>query len=312
MPDASDDAASRGEVEDPIEVLKEKLLLSTGNRALRQQLADAFVTAGRVTEATEILGSLAEEHARAGAPGKAIALLKRMQEIDPSNQHRGEALIAQLSRERDQEDAQAEWQRRTEKKRGRAASGSLLSPELEAIPLDVDLGRTSAPGSASSDGAPSLTFDLDETAGIHKGDVGASPLFSDLSADELLAVIRGLRLVSAEPGDIIVTEGASGNSLFFLTTGTVKVFVRDADGDNHPIRKMTDGSFFGEVSILSGKPRSATIAAATPCELLELDRPTLDGIARVHPHVMEVLETFSSMRAGSAAEAQARKGKKGD
>lgn len=147
MPDASDASrlVDRDDGEDPVEVLKEKLLLWPGDRTLRQRLADALAVAGRIGEAADLLGGLAEEHARTGAPGKAIALLKRMQEIDPSNQHRGEARIAQLFKERDQEVAQEEWQRRMEKKRGRAASGSLLSPELDAIPLDVDLGRSATP-----------------------------------------------------------------------------------------------------------------------------------------------------------------------
>ena len=91
----------------------------------------------------------------------------------------------------------------------------------------------------------------------------ASPLFSDFSSDELVEVIKGLELLTYEAGDVIVAEGAPGDSLFVLTTGTVKAFVKDPDGHYHKVREMYEGAFFGEVSILTGKPRSATITAAT-------------------------------------------------
>jgi cAMP-dependent protein kinase regulator len=60
---------------------------------------------------------------------------------------------------------------------------------------------------------------------------------------------------------------------------------------------MEEGTFFGEISILSGKPRTATVTAATHCELLELDRSTLDEITKTHPHVQSVLEEFYIQRA---------------
>ena len=59
--------------------------------------------------------------------------------------------------------------------------------------------------------------------------------------------------------------------------------------------------------VLSGKARTATVTAASRCELLELDRPTLDGIAARHPHVMQVLQEFSAQRAGSKDEEMVRR-----
>jgi cAMP-dependent protein kinase regulator len=69
---------------------------------------------------------------------------------------------------------------------------------------------------------------------------------------------------------------------------------------------MGEGSFFGEISILSGKPRTATVTASTRCELLELDRKSLDAIAAIHPRVRDVLTRFHRQRAMSAEEARAR------
>jgi cAMP-dependent protein kinase regulator len=126
-----------------------------------------------------------------------------------------------------------------------------------------------------------------------------SPLFQGFSQEELVAVMQGLRLVTFEPGEIILTEGDPGESLFVLTTGVTKAFIKNAGAvGQRQVRVMRDGDFFGEISILSGRPRTATVTAATRCELLELDRKTLDDIARVHPHVTAVLQEFYIQRAG--------------
>jgi CRP-like cAMP-binding protein len=80
-----------------------------------------------------------------------------------------------------------------------------------------------------------------------------------------------------------------------LTSGSVKAFVK-RDGKQVPIAELQEGAFFGEQSILTGKPRNATIVAKEHCELLELDRPTLDAITQTHPHVRDVLQEFADQR----------------
>jgi cAMP-dependent protein kinase regulator len=119
-------------------------------------------------------------------------------------------------------------------------------------------------------------------------------------------VIRGLNLLSFGPGAILVTEGEPGDSLFILTTGLCRAYVRNADGNNVEVRQLKEGDFFGEISVLSGRARTATITAATPCELLELDRASLDSILETHPNVRNVLEEFFMKRAQSGLEAEAR------
>jgi hypothetical protein len=122
-----------------------------------------------------------------------------------------------------------------------------------------------------------------------------SPLFKDFSVEELVAVIAGLKLLTFERGKIILREGEPGNSLYMLTSGAVKAFVK-RDGKQVPIAELEEGAFFGEGSILTGKPRTATIVATEHSELLELDRPTLDSITQTHPHVWDVLQEFANQR----------------
>ena len=84
----------------------------------------------------------------------------------------------------------------------------------------------------------------------------------------MMAVVEGLNLATFEPGDIIVAEGAPGDSMFILTEGMMKVYVRDPKGHYMMVKELGEGEFIGEVSVITGKPRTATITAAAECELL--------------------------------------------
>ena len=124
-----------------------------------------------------------------------------------------------------------------------------------------------------------------------------SPLFRDFSVDEMVAVIQGLKLLTFERGEAILREGQPGGSLYTLTSGRVRAFKKDpASGKQNPLGDLKEGAFFGEMSILTGQPRVASVVALTRCELLELDRPTLDEITRTHPHVWDVLREFAEKR----------------
>jgi CRP-like cAMP-binding protein len=73
-------------------------------------------------------------------------------------------------------------------------------------------------------------------------------------------------------------------------------------------REMEEGDFFGEISVLSGSVRTATVTAKTRCELLELNRAALDDICGRQPHVREVMKEFSQRRL--ASDRQVREGQK--
>jgi hypothetical protein len=125
-----------------------------------------------------------------------------------------------------------------------------------------------------------------------------SPLFRSFSVDEMVAVIQGLKLLTFERGQTILREGQPGGSLYTLTSGRVRAFRKDpTTGKQNQLGDLKEGAFFGEMSILTGQPRMASVVALTRCELLELDRPTLDGITKTHPHVWDVLREFAEKRA---------------
>lgn len=135
------------------------------------------------------------------------------------------------------------------------------------------------------------------------GSVPKSPLFEHLSAEEREAVVREMVLEQFDEGDIVITEGEGGSSLYVMVSGEVKVFSRGPKGDNVYLAKLGEGDFFGEVSILTGRPRTATITASQRSELLRLDKEKLDEIVIKHPRVKEILDDFYKKRASHTVEA---------
>lgn len=130
-----------------------------------------------------------------------------------------------------------------------------------------------------------------------------SPLFEDLTAEERDALAREMVLESFDEGDIVITEGEKGSSLYVVVSGEVKVYTRGGRGENVYLAKLAEGDFFGEVSILTGKPRTATVTASQRTELLRLDKEKLDAVVAGHPRIREVLEDFYRRRADQTVEA---------
>jgi len=141
------------------------------------------------------------------------------------------------------------------------------------------------------------------TADQELKELQASKLFSSFEREALVEILSSTELRSFDEGDIIVTEGETGSSLFLIVGGTVKVFTRIDDGSNVPLAELGTGDFFGEVSLLTGKPRTATITARTEVTAIELDRADFDRITQGHPEVRKVLEDFYERRAQDTVEA---------
>lgn len=141
----------------------------------------------------------------------------------------------------------------------------------------------------------------------------ASPLFEDMTAEERDAVIAEMELEHFNEGDIVITEGEQGSSLYVIVAGEVKVFTKGPRGESVHLAKLGAGDFFGEVSVLTGKPRTATITASTASELLRLDKEKLDRVVDRFPRVREILDQFYRRRASHTVEAMIEnlKGKRG-
>ncbi|HUK66846.1 MAG TPA: cyclic nucleotide-binding domain-containing protein [Anaeromyxobacteraceae bacterium] len=121
------------------------------------------------------------------------------------------------------------------------------------------------------------------------------PLFSDLSREAFVALSRRLTLHRVEAGATIVREGELGTSFFVIAAGRVRVERAAARGPLL-LAELCEGSFFGEMAVLSGAERVASVVAEEPCELLEIRADVLEEVSRTYPHVATSLTKFYRQR----------------
>jgi hypothetical protein len=275
-----------------VELARDQLKARPRDGRLRLQFADTLVAAGRGKEAVPFLRQMAEELAEEGFAAKAIAILKRVQKIEPGRadiERRLASLIAEHAR------------REATSSRPAAAAAAPGLPEFDME--EIDEANDPLEGFE-----PVVESDVEIDLEAEAAAARKPALFPDFSDDELVAVMGGLQLVEYKAGDLVVAQGEPGDSLFLVTTGTVKAWIRNREGRYVLVRRLGDGDFFGEISVLSGSPRTATVVAATPCEMLELDRATLDGITAQYPRVREVLQRFYEQRIATSPDSPSAPG----
>lgn len=132
--------------------------------------------------------------------------------------------------------------------------------------------------------------------------VPKSPLFEVLGDEEREAIASEMEVETHDEGSVIISEGDPGTSMYIIVSGEVKVYTRGKSGTIY-LARLGEGDFFGEVSVLTGKPRTATITASQRTELLRLDKTKLDGVFSRYPGVRKVLDDFYKKRAAHTVEA---------
>lgn len=140
-------------------------------------------------------------------------------------------------------------------------------------PIQVEYEREWAPARA-----PGLT---DEFASL----LGRSALFASLDESERLACASLGEERLYTKGEAIMREGAPGGSMFVIVSGQADVTI--AGG---VVRTLGPGDFFGEMSLLTGEPRTATVVASQPCRLMEMTSEAFRGFVMAKPSVFEAME----------------------
>lgn len=82
---------------------------------------------------------------------------------------------------------------------------------------------------------------------------------------------------------VLVTEGDESTHLYIIHKGTATAYLTNEDGRQVTLNYMHDGDYFGELSLLDGKPRSASVITQTDCEMLLVPRAQVIELMRKHP-----------------------------
>ncbi len=111
------------------------------------------------------------------------------------------------------------------------------------------------------------------------------PYTSGLDSDQLQLFSGFVELLEYEPDTAVFEEGDDGDSVYFILNGELDVSMDSDWGEDIKIATLTDGSVFGEMSLIDELPRSASITARTKTLVLKLNKINFELILEKHPAI---------------------------
>lgn len=167
----------------------------------------------------------------------------------------------------------------------RLYSEPVIERELEpspapAIELDLDIGLE-------------LEIETEAVPAQDKKDINS--LFAALSKEEFGAIVDHLEPIGFQDGERMVAEGEKGDAMYLLSSGAGRV-IKEVEGQAVLLGILSEGEFFGEMSLLISGPRSASVFAVGPTEVLRLKSADLFEITKTYPRIEAILEEFYEKR----------------
>lgn len=107
--------------------------------------------------------------------------------------------------------------------------------------------------------------------------------FYEFNKDELKEVTKACDFKIYQPGEVIMGEAEPGGTLYIIKAGEVKITRKLHDQEDVVLTVLRENDFFGELSLLDGRNRSATATAMTHVELVILEKNTFDALAKHSP-----------------------------
>ncbi|XP_026172303.1 potassium/sodium hyperpolarization-activated cyclic nucleotide-gated channel 1 [Mastacembelus armatus] len=118
--------------------------------------------------------------------------------------------------------------------------------------------------------------------------VANMPLFANADPNFVTAVLTKLRFEVFQPSDFIIREGTVGRKMYFIQHGRVSVLTR-----GNKETKLSDGSYFGEICLLTRGRRTASVRADTYCRLYSLSVDSFNEVLEEHPMMRRAFETVA-------------------
>jgi len=113
----------------------------------------------------------------------------------------------------------------------------------------------------------------------------SASLFMALNDDDLNKIDHYIGSIELEAGDTLFCEGDNSNYAAFVIDGQLEVIKKDINNKEKVVSTLNKGSSIGELALLDGLPRSATVRAKTAASVTVLERQGLDAIIEEEPRV---------------------------
>ena len=128
------------------------------------------------------------------------------------------------------------------------------------------------------------------------------PIFAGCTNRELQTIAKAVRSIEHEQGTVIAGEGQPGAGLFVIDAGECDVTI-----GGRTVNHLHVGDFFGEMALLDGGPRTATVTATTDVRLFALTEWVFRGLLVEHPSIaIRTLEAMAARLRGATQKAAAR------
>jgi CRP-like cAMP-binding protein len=275
----ADDRLYADAFEDALALYTQILEAQPLNLDARLRIGDTLLALGEVQRAAVVYMRLAQYAANAGYPLRALVALKILGVLEPGLS----PLVAQIG----------ELYGRDSARIGVSARRS-LPLETEELPRTSTLPDARGEGLAAQ--AEQLATNYQHKDALLPDKLMPIPLLSKLDTQGLARVFQAFKLVRARPDAKIVEQGQPGDSLFVLARGTARVMRAVSDGGAaQVVAVLHEGTVFGELSLLTGAQRSATVVASGDCDLLELSSGSL-GDDEARAQLWSVISTFAHQR----------------
>ena len=122
----------------------------------------------------------------------------------------------------------------------------------------------------------------------------AQPLFANMESEQVELLAKSARHLRFGKGEKIISQGDPGESMYVLSSGIARVTI-ERDGRESDLGELASGECFGEMSLLTGRPRTATVTAKTDCDIVEIDHAAMRDLLKDDPRLAEELsETLSA------------------
>ena len=118
------------------------------------------------------------------------------------------------------------------------------------------------------------------------------PLFSVYGDEELLGLLETAEMESVGAGQVIFEQGTEGRNFYVVYNGRVRIVLTDGSDKEVNLGVVAKGGYFGETSLITGKPRNASARAAADSVLLAIDRDAFDRYLLATPEQRELFDKF--------------------
>lgn len=259
---------AKGKLPAALEAWQKVAALTPNDPSSQQKVAEVFVKLGRKPDAVKAYEAAARGFCTQGQFFKASAVARLISSLDPTNTNTQELIARLFARDKDKATAV----------QAKAVVKPAAAPAPAAAPVEIAI-EVEAGSDAS--GAPP------------PGELPTIPLFGTLTADELKEVLSSameVRVCSA--GEVIVAEGAPGDSMFAMSEGSASVFRGWGTPTQRRVAAVPTGDVFGEAAMVSGAPRLASVVTDTEAVVLEFKREAMSQVISRFARVGEMLDVF--------------------